>query len=261
MENRSYDEVIGSADAPYLTKLGRRCGLATNFHNITHPSLPNYIAATSGLGYRGLALFGSNCDPSRSCSTKAKSIFEQAPSWRAYQESMPAPCTRMNAGLYAVRHNPPPYYRDLRGCRKRDVPFTRLEGDLAQGRLPAFSFITPNLCNDTHDCPVAQGDGWLAEHVPAILDSSAYGKGTVALFITYDEGYGDVTHRCARNTTAPDCHIPTVVVSPTTPAHTESARLFNLYSLLRTSEEILGLRPLRKARLAPSMAAAFGLPS
>ncbi len=259
MENRSYDEVIGSADAPYLTKLGRRCGIATNSHNITHPSLPNYIAATSGLGYRGLARFGSNCDPSGSCSTKARSIFQQAPSWKAYQESMPAPCTRRNAGLYAVRHNPPPYYRGLAGCRSRDVPFTELHGDLTQGKLPAFSFITPNLCNDTHDCPVAQGDGWLADHVPEILDSAAYRDRRLVLFISYDEGYGDATRHCASNQAASDCHIATVVVSPTTPARTRSAKPFNHYSLLRTTEEILSLPRLGKARSAPSMAVAFGL--
>ena len=31
--------------------MATECGLATNYHDVTHPSLPNYIAATSGLSY------------------------------------------------------------------------------------------------------------------------------------------------------------------------------------------------------------------
>src|SRR5262249_38836970 len=49
-ENHGWDQVIGSADAPFMNRtLATGCGLATNAHNETHPSLPNYIAATSGL--------------------------------------------------------------------------------------------------------------------------------------------------------------------------------------------------------------------
>jgi hypothetical protein len=87
--NHSNGEVVGSSSAPYLNSLARDCGLATNYHNITHPSLPNYIAATSGLGGQGLAPFKSDCNPSARCSTDATSIFAQVPSWRACEESMP----------------------------------------------------------------------------------------------------------------------------------------------------------------------------
>src|SRR6202035_4095598 len=45
MENHSYEEIIGSAEAPYINSLAAQCGLATNYHNVSHPSLPNYIAA------------------------------------------------------------------------------------------------------------------------------------------------------------------------------------------------------------------------
>jgi hypothetical protein len=45
-ENHSSSVIIGSSQAPYFNTLAKQCGLATNFHNITHPSLPNYIAAT-----------------------------------------------------------------------------------------------------------------------------------------------------------------------------------------------------------------------
>ena len=48
MENHSYNTIIGTSHAPYINSVASECGLATNYHNISHPSLPNYIAATSG---------------------------------------------------------------------------------------------------------------------------------------------------------------------------------------------------------------------
>ena len=107
MENHSYDTIIGSSQAPYINGLATSCGLATNYHDISHPSLPNYIAGTSGLGLADIQQFTSDCNPSKRCSTSAPSIFSQTPSWKAYEESMPSNCFRRNSGEYAVRHKPP----------------------------------------------------------------------------------------------------------------------------------------------------------
>jgi len=50
------------------------------------------------------------------------------------------------------------------------------------------------------------------------------------------------------------------VVSPSTPQGTRSATLFNHYSLLRTTEEMLGISSiLGRARSERSMRAAFNL--
>jgi hypothetical protein len=201
MENHDYDQVIGSSSAPYLNALAAKCGLATNYHNISHASLLNYIAATSGLGFRAVERFKGDCNPSPSCSVRGTSIFAQAPSWRAYEESMPTACADEDSGSYAVRHNPPAYYIPSAGCVHR---------------------------------------------------------GHTVLFITYDEGEGGTVH-CATNQTADDCHVATVIVSPSTPLGRRSGELFNHYSLLRTSEDLLGLRPLGRAAGAASMTKAFGL--
>ncbi len=259
MENHSYDEIVGSSSAPYVNSLAGACGLATNYHNVTHPSLPNYIAATSGLGGRSLQPFRADCTPSPGCSTRSRSIFAQVASWRAYQESMPVACDRENSGEYAPRHNPPPYYRTLATCTRRDVRLRRLWTDLAASSLPAFSFITPNLCHDTHDCPVSTGDRWLAGVVPRIVSSRAYRAGHSVLFITWDEGEGGTATACATNERDVGCHVATIVVSPSTPAGRRSSRLFNHYSLLRTTDELLGRSPLGRAARASSMAEAFGL--
>jgi phospholipase C len=246
MENNDYENVIGSGSAPYLNSLATQCGLATNYHAITNPSLPNYIAATSGLGGYKLNPFYSDCQPDSYCSTGLKSIFAQVSSWRAYEESMPAPCAHRDNGLYAARHNPPIYYRSLTGCRGRDLRLTALPRDLARDTLPAFSFITPNLCHDAHSCPLRQGDDWLADKMRRIIGSPAYRAGHTVLFITFDEGEGGN-------------RVATVVVSPSTPTGRHSGERFDHYSLLRTTEDLLGVAPIGRAEAARSMAKPFGL--
>jgi hypothetical protein len=259
MENHSEEEIIGSRDAPYINSLASACGLASNYHNISHPSLPNYLAATSGLAPQALARFDSDCSPTPSCSTSAASIFGEVSSWRAYEESMPENCDRRDEREYAARHDPPPYYTTLSGCAADDVPYTELAGDLSRGDLAAFSFITPNLIADMHDGSVSQGDAWLATNLPAILRSSAYRSGNVAVFVTWDEGEGGSSNECAANTTDVGCHVATIVVSPSTPAGTNSSRPFNHYSLLRTTAQLLGVAALGRAASAPSMLSTFNL--
>jgi len=262
MENHSYNTIIGSSQAPYINSVATECGLATNYHNISHPSLPNYMAATSGVGYTALKKFDSDCNPVPGCVNKAPGIFGQGETWRAYEESMPSNCDKSNSGEYAVRHDPPPYYTTLSGCATNDVPFTQLATDLSAGTLPVFSFITPNLIDDMHDGTIADGDTWLSENLPTILDSSEYTHGSTVVFITWDEGEGGSYtsgEQCATNATDVSCHVATLVISPSTKAGTKSAKLFNHYSLLGTAEQLLGLPKLGKAATAKTMTAAFNL--
>jgi phospholipase C len=234
--------------------------LATNYHNVDHPSLPNYIAATSGLPFSSLSKFTSDCNPSKKCSTSTTSIFSQL-SWKAYEESMPSNCYKKNTGEYAVRHNPPPYYTALSGCATNDVPYTQLSTDLTNNTLPAFSFVTPNLIDDMHDGTVQQGDTWLSQNIPPILNSAAYQAGTVALFITWDEGEGGAVNDCATNTTDVGCRVATLVISPSTAPGTQSGTLFNHYSLLGSTESLLGAATLAAGDPAgtTSMLPAFNL--
>ena len=271
MENHSASDIIGSGDAPYINALANSCGLATNYHNISHPSLPNYIAATSGLPLASLSVFDGDCNVSHRCSTTAPSIFGQGESWRAYEESMPKDCDRKNSGEYAVRHDPAPYYRNLAFCKAKravrhgpkisfDVPYTpQLASDLRTNSLPAFSFITPNLIDDMHDGSVQQGDSWLSVNLPAIFDSSEYQAGQVVVFVTWDEGEGGSSNNCATNTSDIGCSVATIVASPSTPVATQSGVLFNHYSLLRTTEQLLRLGALGQAVSANSMLSAFNL--
>ena len=272
MENKSASEVIGSSQAPYINSVASECGLATNYHNLTHPSLPNYVGATSGLPLSSLGQFLSDCSPSRRCSTTAASIFSQGETWTGYEESIPKDCDKKNAGEYAVRHNPPPYFSKLPFCKPKkvvrhgskisdDVPYGELASDLAANALPDFSFVTPNLIDDMHDGTVADGDAWLADNLPTILNSGEYQAGHVAVMITWDEGEPEdpAGENCVADPSGAGCLVPTIIVSPSTRAGTTSATFFDHYSLLRTTESLLDLPLLGQAATAPSMNSAFNL--
>jgi phospholipase C len=243
MENHGFSQVEGHS--PFLNTLARRCGLATNYHAVTHPSLPNYLAIVSG-STQGLD--GSDCSPGAGCESDGPSIFSQT-SWRSYAESMPGACGPKNAGDYAPRHNPAVYFTAIAAqCEARDLPLPHLISDLRSGDLASYSFVTPNLCSDEHDCQISDGDRWLARWVPRILRSPAYRDGTTVLFITYDE-----------DDHAEDNRVYTVVVAPSVRPGTTSGQAFTHYSLLRTDEELLGLPLLGQAASATSMQGAFHL--
>ena len=263
LENHSYGAILGSSQAPYFNTLAKDCGLATNYHNVTHPSLPNYIAATSGLSYASLQKFLSDCSPSGSCDTSVQSIFGQGESWRSYEETMPSGCDHTNSGNYAVRHNPAAYYTALHACSSDDVPYWHLASDLAHNALPAFSFITPNLIDDMHNGTVADGNSWMSKNLPTILNSAEYKNGSTVIFITFDEGsdvgsYAD-GENCATNTSDTSCHLPTFVISPSVKVGARNGTLFNHYSLLGTAEQLLHLSKLGLAANYPTMVSAFNL--
>jgi hypothetical protein len=236
MENKKYSSVIGNTNAPYINDLANSCGLATNYFAITHPSLPNYIAATSGDTW-GI----SNDGPPSAHPLAVPSIFSQVKgaglTWRSYQEDAPAKCnSTTDTTLFARKHDPALYYTGIQSdCASWDIPMgTTSSGafltDLNNGTLPAFALVTPNLCNDMHDCPVATGDAWLLGWVPKILASSSYRAGNTALVIFWDEAGGTGSNQVA-----------TIVVSPSTRVGTMSNTSFTHYSLLKTTEQLLGI--------------------
>jgi hypothetical protein len=245
MENKGYSDVIGSSAAPYINTMAQQCGVATNFYAESSPSLPNYVAMTSG-STQGIS---DDDDPS-SHRLPMASIFSQLGSnWRALEESMPSRCRLSDSGLYAVRHNPAAYYTKIRRqCARRDVPLTYPLNLSAK-----FTFVTPNICDDMHSCPTApegatrtqirNGDTWLSKFLPHVLESAQYRSGSMAVFVTWDEDGG---------------HIPTLVIAPSVPPGTTSSAGFTHYSLLRTTEQMLGIKTyLGRASSARSMRGPF----
>jgi len=261
-ENENYNRVIGAKSAPFINSLAARYGTATAMdagYPSGCPSLAAYIILTSGSTQK-------ICDdgPPISHPLKVDSVFGQVAAsgrqWRGYAESMPSNCSLTNTrdGLYLVRHAPAPYYLPERAhCADWDVPLGTLSSghlhdDVAAGTLPAFSFVTPNACNDMHGAssctkpPVASGDAWLAQWIPAIMAGPDYTSGRLTILIVWDEG------------SMLSNHIPAIVISPGT-RHVSDATKWTHCSTLRTVNELLGLTPLGCAARTTSLVQAFGL--
>ncbi|MFN2606928.1 MAG: alkaline phosphatase family protein [Acidimicrobiales bacterium] len=246
LENHDYSQVAGHS--PYLNGLAAKCGLATDAHAVSHPSLPNYIALTSG-GTQGIT---TDCTD---CPTGADSIFNQvgAAGWKSYEEDLPTVgFTGASSGKYAKKHNPAAYFTTGAAAYRTDsVPMGTPDGgelasDLAGSTLPRFAFLTPNLCDDEHDCPVATGDAWLSRWLPKVFDSPLYRAGSTALFVTYDESDNGAGN-----------HVYTVAAAPSVPPGTTAAARFDHYSLLATMEDALHLPRLANAGAAASMRSAL----
>lgn len=238
MENESSSAIIGDHDAPFLNRLAGSYALAADYSALFHPSLPNYIAMTSGSNQ---GITDDRSPPTAGYAVSAANIADRIEAsgrtWRAYAESMPSPGYATDTGLYATRHVPFLYYRDILDDPARltshVVPFTRLAGDLrSAATTPDFVFITPNLRDDMHDAPVAVGDAWLARVVPTILASPAFTTTRSLLVVTWDEGVGA------------DQHVATIMAGSAARTHYVSNRPYDHYSLLHTIEVDWGLRPL-----------------
>lgn len=256
LENAEYGEVIGSAAAPYVNALARRYGLMTRSYAIRHPSLPNYLALTSGSTHG----VDSDCTD---CVVSATNIVDQLErahiSWGAYLEDVPSSCfTGAQAGGYAKKHNPFAYYTDIVGSPARCAHlqgFGQLAAAVRAGRLPTYTWISPNLCDDGHDCGVAGADRFLARTVPGLLRELGP-RGFLVL--QWDEGTSS-KGCCA---VAAGGHIATIVAGPRVRSGARSATPIDQYGVLGSIDEAFGLPALggaadpRSGRLSALFASA-----
>jgi phosphatidylinositol-3-phosphatase len=224
---------------PYVTRLRRHCGAATDYHAVTHPSLGNYIALTSGSIPRSIR--GTDCSPSATCRSRHQSIFGQLDKrWRVYAQSMPSTCYTGTTTLYAVRHTAAPYYPAVRpACRRQQVRLRNLRHALAAGRLHRFSLVVPNVVDDMHNGCASCGNEFLKTWVGRIHSAPQYQDGSTVVFVTWDENDG-----------SPGNHVALLVVSPRVPAGARVRLRLTHYSLLRGIDHLLGLPPLGAARTA-----------
>jgi hypothetical protein len=209
--------------------------------------------------------------------------------WKGYMQDMansapaqPASCrhpalnspdstqTATASDQYAARHNPFVYFEsiiDFPTCQANDVDLSRLSTDLASASTtPDYAFISPDLCNDGHDSPCADGQpGGMAQAntflkglVPQILASPAY-KDHGLLIVTFDEAEADAQSNpdasaCCGEQPGPNTvnaggpipgpgggRIGAVMLSPCITPGTVTTDAYNHYSLLRSVEDNFGL--------------------
>ena len=306
LENKNFDATFGpDSQAPYLSnELTKKGQLLTQYYGTTHLSLGNYVAMVSGQGANLLTqtdcqiytdvfpgavgpdgqAVGLGCVYPSAVKTVADQLQAKGLAWRGYMQDMKTPCRHPELNTrdqtqsakpgdqYAARHNPFVYFHsiiDTPACAAYDVPLEgALEADLAMGAAaPAFSLISPDLCEDGHDAPCADGrpgglvsaDAFLREWVPRILDSAAYDDGGMVV-VTFDEAeFGstssDVTSCCGQPPPGGG-RTGAVVLSPFIRKGTVNDTPYNHYSLLRTVEDLYRLSHLGHA--ADSGVTAFG---
>ncbi len=265
LENRGYDQVVGNPDMPTLNLLAHRYALATDYHGVGHPSLPNYVALITG------DTWGSHSDdPSQRFdhASLAGQLEARGLSWKGYMQALPAPgfsgdYAGTNGALYAKKHDPfmliPAIAEDPKRARQV-VPLEQLAADLETGHVPTFAFIVPDVCHDMHGAPACSdshaldraGDAFVKTWVDQIMASSAW-TGHSAIVVTFDEAPEGVAALLGLGKN----HVATIVITTDGPRGATLAVPTSHYALLHTLEEAWGLPYLAKAAGAPSMASLF----
>ncbi len=278
MENTSASAITASA-TPYLSGLATQWATSSNYSGATDPSLPNYIAITSGdtqsitcdcnpngaSACQSFCINGltNNCNCGGMTVTHLGDQIDKAGlTWKNYGESMGTDCNPNGASPYAPKHVPFLYYQDVLSnssttyCGDHVVDFgNHFAADLA-GTTPTFSIIAPNLNDDMHGTgalqtsqDIANGDSWLGQQVPPILSSAAFSSSGI-VFIAWDEGDGSIGLTLNG--------IPFYVLSPLAKkgGYVSSVK-YDHYSLLATIEDGLGLARLGKAQGAAPLADFF----
>jgi phospholipase C len=247
-ENKEFGIVIGNLAMPVFNRYAKDYTLLTQHYAITHPSLPNYLALMGGDTF-GIA---SDCN---NCFVNAPSLPDyieaSGRTWKTYQEDLPKPCFVGDKVRYVQKHDPFIYFdpirTDLARCERSVVPLTDLDGDLAAGTLPNFSFIMPNLCNSAHDSTgsalcapgVSQADAWLKATMDKLLPALDATGQPYLIILTWDEGNGD--HSCCGLPEKAGGRIPTVLVSPQVKNGFEDPTPYTHYSILKTISQAWGL--------------------
>src|SRR6266702_2928785 len=214
LENQTYDDIIGSSQAPYINNLFTQGTVFTKYSAVADGSHPNYLAMTSGLTTKGL------------------------------MESMTGTCGGGTTGnvpgstdpLYSADHDPAYAYRGNTTCTTNDVPLTA--SGLSAANLANFTYLVPNECDDMHtampsdqSCPaffgpnsgtsqITVGDNWLSQVVPMLL-----AQPNVTVLITWDE------YNFATGQNGPWEHIVTLEVGAGVTAGGIDGNAYNHYGL------------------------------
>jgi phosphatidylinositol-3-phosphatase len=230
----------------------------------------------------------------------ADQLFEARMDWKSYQEDLPVEGADMvnysdgvytnntdfntiqpvltppltSAGivsLYAAKHNPFAYFQSVQEGHDHGLSLAHTVGfdgpkglyaDLSTGKVPAFSFIAPNQCNDQHGrgnagpfCnydPVSdgsqtgvnpaliqRGDVEIRKLVTAIKKSPAWHEGKNAIVVLWDENDYSV---------APNTNQVVLIVDTNYGMDgKQSAVPYNHFSLLKSLESAFDLPCLNHA--------------
>ena len=227
LENKTYQTIVGSSNAPYIQSLIAGGTLYTNYQ-AAPGSLPDYLRMTGGIATTSAAKNSDN-------------IFHQLQtadiSWGQYNESMPSACYTKSGPLpYDKNHNAAVWYNDItsnKAACANMLPYTAFD----PAHLRAFSYVVPNDNDDMHTgssktAQIKAGDAWLKAHVPAML------AGGAEVIVTWDEG------------TRSNEHIATIAIGGTAKKGAKDGTAYTHFGLLAGLEDVYGVPRLNAAQTA-----------
>lgn len=249
-ENHSYESVLGQM--PYLNGLASSYALLTNSYANSHYSIPNYMWLTAG----AYVTSNDNTQLTYDVDNVTRHLATAGRSWKEYAEGLPysgyvgynLPAGCGSNCTYVERHNPFPYFSDIATTSEANniVPFTQFAQDIANGTLPNYAFITPNLQDDAHDGSLTQADTWLQANIAPLLATPPFQPGGDGiLIITFDESFDNDCRPIATCPALPENQgggrIYTVVIGPQVKKGFQSNVFTQHPTVLRTMMEALGL--------------------
>ncbi|GAA4250040.1 alkaline phosphatase family protein [Dactylosporangium darangshiense] len=222
-ENHAYSQINGSSSAPYFNSLASQGAKFTKSYAITHPSQPNYIALFSG-STQGVT--SDDCPKNFTGANLQSQLAGAGLTFKGYSESMPSNgYTGCSSGNYQRKHNSWVDFSSVPAAS--NLTYASFPSSSNYASLPTVAFVTPNMCNDMHDCSVATGNTWLQKNLDAYAQWAKTHNSL--LIVTFDED-----NRAALN------QIFTVFVGANVKAGSYSEQI-NHYNVLRTIEGAYGL--------------------
>lgn len=244
-ENHSLSQVIGNPATPYFNSLASTYAQATQFYANTHPSIGNYFMLTSG----NLITNNDSTTATVSADNIVRHLLSAGKTWKGYAENLPTTgYLGPDVFPYVRRHFPVSFFSDVVHSsveRLNLVPFSHFPSDLANGRLPDFSLVIPNVQDDAHNCPAGlvtcsdaqilhAADNWLKLHIAPLIANPAF-KTDGILIIVFDEGTGgDNAHGGG--------HVTALIIGPRVRRGFKSTRFYQHQNVLRTILVALGAR-------------------
>src|SRR3954447_18543979 len=224
-ENKASSQITASS-APYFQSLASQGASFSQSYAITHPSQPNYIALFSG-ATQGVT--NDDCPKTFSGNNLGNQLITAGLTFKGYSESMPSNgYTGCSSGTYRRNHNSWVDFSNVPAAS--NLTYASFPSSSNYASLPTVAFVTPNMCNDMHDCSIATGNTWLKNNLDAYAQWAKTHNSL--LIVNFDED-----NSLSLN------HIYTTFVGAGVKTGVYSEKITH-YTVLRTIESAYGLSAL-----------------
>ncbi len=255
LENRSDKETM--QDMPYLMSIASKYGIGNEAYSPSHGSWLAYGELGGGIAPKGGEALNRNCNGNGCKGTvvvdnMVREVEAAGMTWRGYFQSMPYPgFMGSSSGAYFRRHNPYPFFSDVRNSQTEQqnmVPWNgNLAVDIAADNVANYTWLVPDMNHDGHNGgtqnALAAADAYLSANLPVLLNSKYFGpNGDGVLLVTFDESDLRGDNQCS-STVSQGCggHIFFSLIGPNLKQNYQSNTHIMQRDMLRGTCDLLGL--------------------